>query len=582
MQTADLFRKKTVAQVLEQAAAGDGDAHAHGLAKTLRARDLVSLGIAAIVGAGIFSTIGLASAAGGPAVILLFIFTAIACTCTAFAYAEFASLIPVAGSAYTYSYVAFGELVAWILGWALVMEYAVGNVTVAVSWSDYFCALLDAMRIHVPAWASTDYVSASRGFGQASAALAQGGSLAELDAASRGAYDAWTGAPQLGGWRLILDIPAILITLIVTRLVYVGMKETRDANNVMVAIKLAVMFLVIVVGVFFVQPSHWSPFAPNGVAGVLQGISAVFFAYIGFDAISTTAEECKDPQRDLPRGIMWAILISTVLYVLIALVLTGIVSYDELGVGDPLAYVFMRIGMPWFSAVIAVSAVVAMASVLLVYQLGQPRIWLAMSRDGLLPKKLATVHPRHHTPSFATLVTAAVVIVTTLLIPSHEVLNLCSMGTLLAFVLVCAGVLRLRGSAQRPPGSFRTPYVNGRYWLPLGLIALAIFTGLYFPERLRELIEFRSWSTLIDLIPRYVFIAGSAVLAVRTFRNNLSLIPALGLLFSLFMMAQIPVSSWLGFAVWLAIGLAVYFSFGISHSRLASRVVTGPAARTSH
>ena len=558
-----LFRKKALDQVLAQAAAGEGEEEQASLTRTLSARDLMALGIAAIIGAGIFSTIGTASAQGGPGVILLFTFTAIACSCTAFAYAEFASMVPVAGSAYTYSYVAFGELIAWIIGWALILEYAVGNVTVAVSWSDYFTALLGSTGLHVPEWAATDYVSASRAYSAAVASVNNGGSLESLTPAVQAGYRAWTGAPSIGGFHLILDLPAVLITCLVTWVVYIGVRESRNLNNIMVIVKLAVIAAVIIVGAFFVRPANWDPFLPNGVPGMLKGVSAVFFAYIGFDAISTMAEECRNPERDMPRGIMGAIVISTVLYVLIGLVLTGMVPYSQLGVGDPLAYVFNRIGMPWFAGVVAVSAVVAMTSVLLVFQLGQPRIWLAMSRDGLLPSAFSRVHPRHRTPSYATIVTAIVVIVPTLLIPSEAVVQFCSMGTLAAFVLVCAGVLKLQNDPNRPKGKFRTPYVNGRYILPIFMLGAIVLVRVYA----------REWWSLTDFskdkIPMYLFLLVCVLLAIQAYRKNLSLIPSLGLLFSFFMMAQLSLASWLAFAAWLGVGLLIYFGFGMSHSQLA-------------
>jgi APA family basic amino acid/polyamine antiporter len=569
MTTADLFRKKTVAEVLAQSRSRESEGEGE-LSRQLTARDLTALGVAAIVGAGIFSTIGTASADGGPGVVLLFLFTAIACTCTAFAYAEFASMVPAAGSAYTYSYVAFGELVAWIIGWALIMEYSVGNVTVAVSWSDYFSAVLRSFDLHIPEWAAVDYVSAGRAFRKASLAMSEGQPLSELDQQLRAGYLAWKSAPTIGGFRLVLDIPAIVITLLVTRLVYLGIRESRNANNVMVAVKLSVIFFVIVVGAFFIDVSHWTPFVPNGVSGILTGVSAVFFAYIGFDAISTTAEECRDPARDLPRGIMYSIAISTTLYVLLVFVLTGIVPYYELRVGDPLAYVFSTIGLRWFSFVVALSAVVAMASVLLVFQLAQPRIWLAMSRDGLLPEKFATIHPRHRTPSYATIVTAVVVIVTTLLIPAEGVLHLCSMGTLVAFALVCAGVLKMQQAPGYRPGKFRTPYVNARHFLPLMTLSTVILLFIYDADRLRDMVDFQDWARDQNKIPKYLFFGLAIWLNVLAVRRNLSLIPTLGLLFSCFMMAQIPFRSWIGFAIWLLVGLAIYFAFGRHRSRLAA------------
>jgi amino acid transporter len=297
----------------------------------------------------------------------------------------------------------------------------------------------------------------------------------------------------------------------------------------------------------------------------------VFFAYIGFDAISTTAEECRAPERDLPRGILWSLLISTSLYVVIALVLTGVVKYDQLGVGDPLALVFNTVGRKWLASVIAFSAVVAMTSVLLVFQLGQPRIWLAMSRDGLLPRCFARIHPRFHTPSYATIVTAVAVIVPALFIPTKEILNLCSMGTLLAFVLVCGGVLRLQNDPQRPKGKFRTPYVNSRYFLPVVLVGLIVLAAVYGREWLGHLVTFQGWSTDKDKIPMYLFAVFCLSVVPVAMRWNLSLLPTLGLLFSAFMMAQIPLSSWLGFGLWMLLGLAIYFCFGVRHSAMAAR-----------
>lgn len=474
-----LFRKKSVHQILKNL---DDNSDSHGvLAKHLGVRDLTAFGIAAIIGAGIFSTIGKASADGGPAVILLFLFTAIACGFAAFAYAEFASMVPVSGSAYTYSYVAFGELFAWIIGWALIMEYAIGNIVVAISWSDYFVSLLEAIRIpalgitsgiHVPEWATMDYFTARNGFEEASKLLATG---AQLEGSLLTKYTAWLNAPKIGSFHVVLDIPAISIIILITSLVYRGMKETRNASNIMVLIKLAVVLIIIFVGVFYVDVSNWHPFAPNGISGILKGVSAVFFAYIGFDAISTTAEECKNPQRDLPKGMMYAIIICTVLYIAVALVLTGMVSYKELNVGDPLAFVFEKLHLTKLSGLISVSAVVAMASVLLVFQMGQPRIWMSMSKDGLLPKKFAKIHPKFKTPGFSTIVTGFVVAVPALFMDLSTVADICSIGTLFAFVLVCAGVLKLQLDPNPPERKFKTPYVNSKYIVPaLFVIGIAI------------------------------------------------------------------------------------------------------------
>jgi len=475
----NLFRKKNINDILASISnskndEGSLDGHGHeSLGRHLRVRDLAAFGIAAIIGAGIFSTIGTASADGGPAVIFLFLFTALACGFAAFAYAEFASMVPVAGSAYTYSYVAFGEIIAWIIGWALIMEYAIGNITVAISWSDYFTGMLADCGLNLPKWIQTDYVTASKGFEEASALINGGRALENLTPALQDAYHAWKTAPTIGGLHLIFDLPALLIIVLITWLVYRGMKESRNASNVMVVVKLAIILLVIAVGIFYIDADNWSPFAPNGISGILKGVSAVFFAYIGFDAISTTAEECKDPQRDLPRGMMWAIIICTILYVIIALILTGMVQYNTLNVGDPLAFVFKEVNLKWMSGIIAVSAVIAMASVLLVFQMGQPRIWMAMSRDGLLPKKFAKVHPRFKTPSFSTIVVGFVVAVPALFMNLTMVTDLCSIGTLFAFVLVCGGVLVLQNKKDIPRGKFKTPYVNSKYILPL-LVVIGI------------------------------------------------------------------------------------------------------------
>ncbi|MBP6183134.1 amino acid permease, partial [Flavobacterium sp.] len=478
MAFSSLFRKKTVQDILKQVEKNESDGH-NALGKHLTARDLTAFGIAAIVGAGIFSTIGKASADGGPAVIFLFLFTAIACSFAAFAYAEFASMVPVSGSAYTYSYVAFGEIIAWIIGWALIMEYAIGNITVAISWSDYFTGLLESGGIHLPQWTQMDYLTASNGFKDATALMQGGKTFENLSSGLQAAHTAWTTSPVIGSFHFVADLPALLIIILITALVYRGMKESRNASNLMVVIKLCIVLLVIAVGVFYVDTANWHPFAPNGVSGVLKGVSAVFFAYIGFDAISTTAEECKDPQRDLPKGMMWAIIICTILYIAIALVLTGMVSYSELNVGDPLAFVFDKLNLKWMSGIIAVSAVVAMASVLLVFQMGQPRIWMSMSRDGLLPKRFSTVHPKFKTPSYATIVTGFVVAVPALFLNLTMVTDLCSIGTLFAFVLVCAGVLVLQNKKDIPRGKFKTPYVNSKYIMPFLIVIGLVFSFGY-------------------------------------------------------------------------------------------------------
>ncbi len=630
-----LFRKKTIHDIMKQVEQNEDDGH-HALGKHLTTRDLTAFGIAAIVGAGIFSTIGKASADGGPAVIFLFLFTALACSFAAFAYAEFASMVPVSGSAYTYSYVAFGEIIAWIIGWALIMEYAVGNITVAISWSDYFTGLLRTANIELPQWIQMDYLSASNGFKDATALMQGGKSFDNLSSNLQDAYTAWTSCPVIGGFHFVADIPAMLIIIVITALVYRGMKESRNAGNFMVIVKLCIILLVIAVGSFYVDTTNWSPFAPNGISGVLKGVSAVFFAYIGFDAISTTAEECKDPQRDLPRGMMWAIIICTILYIVIALVLTGMVSYNELNVGDPLAFVFEKLDLKWMSGIIAVSAVIAMASVLLVFQMGQPRIWMSMSRDGLLPKKFSRVHPKFKTPSYATIVTGFVVGIPALFMNLTMVTDLCSIGTLFAFVLVCAGVLVLQNKTDIPRGKFKTPYVNSKFIFPIALVLglfyafvynnkatmgfltnetqvnspQAIITALdkedtnkvyqyligleskpstndveallsqYQEDQVKyeaivarlpisDTIKYESGFDLFKhKIPMWIFIISLLGLAFWSYKENLSLIPLLGLISCLYMMAELSVWNWIYFTVWLLLGLVIYFGFSRKNSKL--------------
>lgn len=634
----NLFRKKTVQDILKQVEKNETDGHSS-LGKHLTARDLTAFGIAAIVGAGIFSTIGKASADGGPAVIFLFLFTALACSFAAFAYAEFASMVPVSGSAYTYSYVAFGEIIAWIIGWALIMEYAIGNITVAISWSDYFTGLLESGGLYLPQWIQMDYLTASNGFADATALMQGGKSFQDLGVGLQTAYMAWTTAPTIGSFHFVADLPALFIIILITALVYRGMKESRNASNLMVVVKLCIILLVIAVGVFYVDTANWDPFAPNGVSGVLKGVSAVFFAYIGFDAISTTAEECKNPQRDLPRGMMWAIIICTILYIAIALVLTGMVNYSDLNVGDPLAFVFDKLDLKWMSGIIAVSAVVAMASVLLVFQMGQPRIWMSMSRDGLLPKKFSRVHPRFKTPSFATVVTGFVVAVPALFLNLTMVTDLCSIGTLFAFVLVCAGVLVLQNKPNIPRGKFKTPYINSKYIVPVLLIAGLVFSFTYnqkatmaflsnekqinTPEAIVTSLDKEETAVVLahlkgndvknitaetndlekilnayteneaeyitvveslpihkDLkyetgfnlfkhkIPMYIFLIVLLGLTVWSWKQNLSLIPLLGLVCCLYMMAELSVWNWIYFSVWLLLGLIIYFGFSRKNSKL--------------
>ncbi|MCB0512868.1 MAG: amino acid permease, partial [Bacteroidetes bacterium] len=369
----NFFRTKSIQHILEEVKSSP-ELQESQLNKNLTVRDLVALGIAAIVGAGIFSTIGTACFDGGPAVSLLFLGIAIACGFSALCYAEFASRVPVAGSAYTYAYTTFGELIAWIIGWDLILEYAIGNITVSIAWSGNFVKFMHDCGVYLPAYLTTSFLEAKK-------------YIPELYAL----------APKLFGIPFIINIPAFLINFFITALVYMGIKESKNFANGMVIFKVAVILIIIIIGFFYIKPENWSPFAPNGFNGVIKGVSAVFFAYIGFDAISTTAEECKNPQRDLPRGMFYALVIATVLYILVSLVLTGMVHYTQLNNEAFLANAFTQIGMNWMGGIIAFSALIATASVLLVFQIGQPRIWMSMSRDGLLPKKLASVHPKFKT-----------------------------------------------------------------------------------------------------------------------------------------------------------------------------------------
>lgn len=546
----------------------------HKLVRNLGLKDLTFMGIAAIIGAGIFSTIGNASYAGGPAVSLLFIFTAIACAFSAMCYAEFASVVPTSGSAYTYAYVAFGEVVAWVIGWTLIVEYAIGNIAVAISWSDYFTGLFHGITgIHIPEYLTMDYLSASRGYDKVIGELASGKTLAELPSFLQEAHTAWNIAPSFGGMKMILDIPALGIVFVITALVYRGISESKSAANLFVYLKLAVILLVIVAGAFYVDVDNWSPFAPNGVQGILSGVSAVFFAYIGFDAISTTSEECVNPQRDLPRSMLYALVICTVLYVIITLILTGMVPYTELAVGDPLSFVFERVGVSWISGIVAASAVVAMASVLLVFQLGQPRIWMTMSRDGLLPKRFSSLHPKFKTPAFSTVVTGILVAVPALFMNLQEVTDLVSIGTLFAFVLVCGGVLRMESGdyPEDSKGRFKVPFFASRTYLPF---ILAICLGLLFYFNTSGVQEFfklgtDGWDGFKHKIPLLSFTFIGSALSIQAIRKNYSLIPVLGLLTNFYLMTELGITNWTFFGIWLLLGLLVYFTYGYRKSRLA-------------
>ena len=549
----DLFRKKTVSKVIKDAAEGYGDGEGlAGLKRSLGVRDLTALGIAAVVGAGIFSTIGKASFDGGPGIILLFLFVAVACGFSALCYAEFASIVPVSGSAYTYSYVAFGEIIAWIIGWDLLMEYAIGNIVVAISWSAYFTSFLKGIGINMPAFLTMGYMTAQK-------------------MASPEAIAAWTFAPQIFGFHIVFDLPAFMIVAIITYITYIGIKESRNSANIMVGIKMIIIFLVIFAGAFYVTPKNWSPFLPNGIGGVLKGISSVFFAYIGFDAISTTAEECKDPQRDLPRGMIYSLIICTVIYVAIALVLTGMVSYKTLNVGEPLSFVFQQVGLPWMAGIVAISAVIATASVLLVFQVGQPRIWMSMSRDGLLPPIFSRIHPKYGTPSFSTILTGFVVGIPALFVNMDLMVDLTSIGTLFAFALVSGGVMMLDSMPDRPTSRFKTPYINSKFIFPLLIVATFTFWIVKYKSVFIEYLGLQKGFDLAmirEVVPHYLFLVLLAILAVLAYRKNLSLIPLLGLLACSYLLSESGATNWERFFVWLVIGLVCYFLYGSKHSKL--------------
>jgi basic amino acid/polyamine antiporter, APA family len=546
-----LFRKKSIDKIVADAAAGNSDGHnnQHGLQKVLGVRDLTFMGIAAVIGAGIFSTIGTAAFNGGPGISILFVITAVTCGFCALCYAEFASRVPIAGSAYTYAYVSFGELIAWIIGWALILEYAIGNIVVAISWSGYFNNLLMGLGIHLPEWLLIDP------FTQAENVASGSAKAIALQAA----------APSIAGFKLFINLPAFLIVCVISVLAYIGIQESRKSTNAMVIFKLLVIVLVVVLGFFYVDTQNWKPFLPNGFTGVLAGVSAVFYAYIGFDAISTTAEECKNPQQDLPKGMLYSLIVCTILYILIALVLTGMVNYTELKVNDPLAYVFEKLNLPWVQYIISISAVIATTSVMLVFQLGQPRIWMSMSRDGLLPKKFATVHPKFKTPSFATIVTGFLVAIPSLFLPSSLMTDLTSIGTLFAFVLVCFGVLVLPKINAKTQG-FKLPYINGKFIIPV-LVAVFIYFSMGRVQTAFAQLGNEGYQEVLFLL----FVLIAVVVAVLSFVRNYSVIPILGALCCLYLLIEIPAISWLWFFVWMGLGLLVYGLYGYKKSVLSKR-----------
>lgn len=553
----NIFRKKRLEDLNGDVSLHAGPAGTAGLHRVLNVKDLTLMGVAAVIGGGIFSTIGSAAYNGGPGVVLLFVITAITCGFTALCYAEFASRIPVAGSAYTYSYVSFGEVVAWIIGWALILEYAIGNIVVAISWSAYFNNILHAMGLDLPNWLTVGYQTASNIHADA---IQKSADLSAL---------VYTNAPRIFGIPFIINLPAFIIVALVTMLAYVGIQESKRTANAMVMIKIVVLVLVALVGFWFIfsegTTANWTPFLPNGMGGVLKGVSAVFFAYIGFDAISTTAEECANPQRDLPKGMIYSLIICTIIYIVTALVITGLVNYSEFAnVSDPLAFVFERINMQKFGFFISVSAVIAATSVLLIFQIGQPRIWMAMSRDGLLPKSFGNINKKYQTPGFSTMVAGVLVGGLVLVIDDKLMTDLTSIGTLFAFVLVSGGVLMLP-TIKREKGKFSIPFISAQYFFPL----IYVLTVYLFRERtVQSILNLgnEGYQEILFLI--FIFLTG--ILAMLSFARKYSLIPVLGVACCMYLMVEIPAKSWLVFFGWMALGLSIYLLYGRKNSKLNS------------
>ncbi|MCX6874739.1 MAG: amino acid permease [Verrucomicrobia bacterium] len=503
-----IFRRKSLDHLV-----GETSGPHQQLKRVLGPVHLTLLGVGAIIGAGIFSTVGTAASGGaehlgaGPALVVSFILVAVACSFAALCYAEFAAMVPVSGSAYTYAYATLGELIAWIIGWDLILEYAVGNVAVAISWSDYFQSLLEGFGLHWPLWLGTDLRSALQAAHQATAATAAGLDPAALGAVVVRGVGALAAAPRVLGVPVVFNLPAVLIVVVITWVLVRGIHESARFNSAMVLLKLAIIGFFVVAGACYVRPANWTPFAPNGFGGISSAAAIIFFAYIGFDAVSTAAEEARNPQRDVPIGILASLIVCTVVYIIVALVLTGMVRWDQFsGVADPLAKAFADRGMNWAAGIISFGAVFATTSVLLVFQLGQPRILFSMARDGLLPPWAARVHPRYRTPHRMTILTGVFVAGFAAVTNINEVVELCNIGTLFAFVLVAAGVILLRRSDPARLRPFRTPLVP---WVP--------------------------WCAILS--------CG-------------------------YLMAELPWVTWARFVIWLGVGLVFYYLYGCRHSRL--------------
>jgi APA family basic amino acid/polyamine antiporter len=496
-----IFRTKNLDDILASA-----NEEGHSLKRTLGPVNVTLLGIGAIIGAGIFATVGTASAGdavrpgAGPSLMLSFVITAVVCAFTALCYAEMAAMVPISGSAYTYSYATLGELVAWIIGWDLMLEYAIGNVAVAISWANYFRSFIeDAFGISIPQWLSTDFRTARKIPG-----------LIE-------------GAPHIFGVPIVFNLLAFGIVALITIVLVWGIKESAQFNAGMVMVKIVVLLFFITIALYFVSPAkmvtNWHPFQPMGWGGTLAGAAVVFFAYIGFDAVSTVAEETKNPARDLPIGIIASLVICTIFYVVVAAVFTGLIPYQELvrrlstEQAEPLTMALNHVApnAKWASAIVAFGSVIAHTAVLLVFQLGQPRIFFSMARDGLLPPVFARVHPKFKTPHITTIFTGVIVGGFAAVMSIDEMVDLTNIGTLFAFVLVCVGIIILR---------YKEPDRHRPFKVPFG-----------------------AW-----------------------------LLPMMGAVSCLFLMYYLPPTSWWRFIAWLLLGLAVYLSYSYSKSEIGKKI----------